>query len=72
MCFARDEDQLSPDSLPSPAESIAQAIEENPRNASLTPPNRLVFADSDPAPEGATALALYMSKFWQAGRELKV
>lgn len=65
ICFTKilgvnDEDTLSA------KESTSKALEENPRNGSLTiPPAPL-------APGGPLGLAMVTRKFWLPGRELKI
>lgn len=65
ICFTKiigvnDEDDISPE------KSVAQAVEENPRNGSLTIP------PAPMAPGGPLGLAMVTRKFWLAGRELKI
>ncbi|KAH6888402.1 hypothetical protein B0T10DRAFT_529464 [Thelonectria olida] len=65
VCFTKIIGVNDEDSIP-PKDSVTNAVEENPRNASLTVP---------PGPVGGGAplgLAMVTRKFWLAGRELKI
>jgi hypothetical protein len=66
ICFAGTNPSL--DGLEA-SESAANAISENPRNASLTIPisNGPLIAPTD-----RPSLAMFTSKFWIAGRQLKI
>ncbi len=65
VCFTKILGVNDEDSIP-PKESVAKAVEENPRNGSLTLP------PAPTAPGGPLGLAMMMRKFWLPGRELKI
>ena len=52
-----------------PQEAINRALEENPRNASISPP---VKNDAEGLNQGPAQLAIWTSKLWAAGRTLNV
>jgi hypothetical protein len=65
VCFTKilgvnDDDTISA------KESMQRAVEENPRNGSLTIP------PAPMAPGGPLGLAMMTRKFWRPGRELKI
>jgi len=65
ICFSKTIGVNDEEEIPQ-KESVSKAIEENPRNGSLTlPPVSAV-------PDGPLSLALMTRKFWLAGRELKI
>ncbi|KAL8710770.1 MAG: hypothetical protein Q9220_004788 [cf. Caloplaca sp. 1 TL-2023] len=53
------------------SDSAAKAVEENPRNGSLTIPVGIDLGPMVP-PTDAPSLAMYMGKFWAPGRQLKI
>ncbi|KAL3965565.1 metalloprotease protein [Purpureocillium lilacinum] len=65
VCFTKILGVNDEDSIP-PKESVAKAVEENPRNGSLTLP------PAPTAPGGPLGLAMMTRKFWLPGRELKI
>lgn len=65
ICFTKTTGSNDADGV-SPKESVHRAINENPRNASLTLP------PASSASVGHVALALMTRKFWRPGRELRI
>lgn len=65
ICFTKVLGVRGKDAIP-PKESVSNALEENPRNGSLTVP------PAHNAPGGPLGLAMMTRTFWRPGRELKV
>jgi hypothetical protein len=65
ICFTKIIGVNNEDSIP-PKESVSRAVQENPRNASLTLP------PAPTVPGGPLGLAMLTRNFWRPGRELKI
>ena len=69
VCFADALGASAEQDGVAPSEQVSHAIQENPRNGSLTPRGNAVARKLKDEPEN---LALYTSKLWSAGRQLRI